>query len=106
VVVPPQRIWGREILSKLATVPDQNYFIPVGSLGPGDYRLVLTLDEDTRLTVHVISEAFEMVVEDCYSSNGGEIIIPFTIAARSNYYVRLYPNIPVRMKRLEIRPAR
>ena len=106
VTVPPQRVWGREILSKLATVPDQNYFIPVGSLDPGDYQLVLTLDEDTRLTVHVVSEAFEMAVEDCYSSNGGQIVIPFTIEAHSNYYVRLYPNIPVRMKRLEITPAR
>ena len=102
VTVPPQRVWDSEILDKLTTFLEKNYFIPVGSFDPGEYRLALTLEEDAKVTIHVVSEEFEMVVEDCYMSKDRQIIIPFVIEDISHYYVRLFPHEPVGMRQLMI----
>jgi hypothetical protein len=102
VAVPPQRNWGREVLDKLATLQEKNYFIPVGSFDPGEYQLTVTLKEDARVTIHMVSEEFDMVVEDCYQTKDKQIVIPFTIDEASDYYVRLYPRESVSMTQLVI----
>ena len=102
VTVPPQRVWGSDILDKLTTFLEKNYFIPVGSFDPGEYQLALTLAEDAKVTLHIVSEEFEMAVEDCYLSKDRQIVIPFTIEEPSHYYVRLYPHEPVSMTQLVI----
>ena len=102
VTVPPQRVWGSEILDKLTTFLEKNYFIPAGSFDPGEYQLVLTLEEDAKVTIHMVSEEFDMVIEDCYLSKDRQIVVPFTIEDSSHYYVRLYPHKPVSMTQLVI----
>ena len=102
ITIPPQRIWGGEILDKLAALPERNYFIPVGTYDPGEYRMTLSLEKDVKVTIHMISEEFDMVVEDCYLSKDKQIDLPITIEDYSGYYVRLYPHEPVRMSQLVI----
>jgi len=101
-VIPPQRVWGSEILDKLSTFLEKNYFIPVGSFDRGEYQLALTLEEDAKVTIHMVSEEFDMVVEDCYLSKDRQIVIPFTIKETSHYYVRLYPHEPVSITQLVV----
>ena len=102
VDVPPQRVWGSEALDKLRTSLGKNYFIAVGSFDPGEYQLTLRLEEDAKVTIHMISGDFEMVVEDCYQSKNRHIVIPFNIEESSDYYVRMYPRYPVNMTELVI----
>lgn len=102
VNVPPLRIWSGELLEKLTTFLEKNYFIPIGGFIPGTYQLSLTLKENAKVTLHIISEEFDMVVEDCYQSKDRQIDIPFTIDDSSYYYLRLYPREPVSMTRLVI----
>ena len=91
-----------EILEKLTTFREKNYFIPIGGFIPGTYQLSLTLKENVKVTVHIMSEEFDMVAEDCYQSKDRQIDIPFTIDDSSHYYIRLYPREPVSMTRLVI----
>ena len=102
--IPLKRDWGSEILDKFTTLMERNYFIPVGNFIPGLYYIELELEKDVKVTAHLISEEFEMVVDDCYLSSDRRISIPFLIEEPGDYYFRMYPREPVRIIRLAIPP--
>jgi len=66
------------------------------------YRLELSLAKDEIITVHLVSEAFDTIVEDCFLSSKKRISIPFSIEETGNYYVRVYPGKPVQITQLAI----
>lgn len=90
------------MLEKMTTLVERNYFIPIGPFSPGRYQLELKLAKDAKVTTHLVSETFDMVVEDCYLSSDRQIVIPFFIEEAGNYYVRVYPREPVQITRLAI----
>jgi len=100
--IPPQMVWSGEMLEKMTTLVERNYFIPIGPFSPGRYQLELKLAKDAKVTTHLVSETFDMVVEDCYLSSDRQIVIPFFIEEAGNYYVRVYPREPVQITRLAI----
>ena len=102
VTVPKQLVWNSEILDTLKTKQEKNYFIPVGNLIPDEYKLVMTLKADTKVTAHIVSEEFDMVIEDCYLSKDRQVVIPFKIDSNGQYYVRLYPQEPISISQLII----
>ncbi|WP_456405584.1 hypothetical protein [Thiolapillus sp.] len=100
--IPPQRIWYGEKLDSQATPEEKYYFVPVGSLDQGAYRLELSLAENTKATLQIVSGTFDMMVEDCYESREQRIVVPFQVEEPGEYYVRIYPRKPVRIVRLAI----
>ena len=102
VPVPPKRIWNSEILETMATLLERNYFIPIGSFSPGMYRIKLDLARDEKVTIHIVSETFEIIIEDCFLSSEKQISIPLSIEDKGNYYVRIYPRKPVQITQLAI----
>ena len=95
VKLPLTRDWRGEILDRFTTSMESNYFIPVGNFSPGQYRIELELDKDVKITAHLISEEFEMVIEDCYPSSDRRLSIPFLIEDLEYCYFRMYPLEPV-----------
>ena len=102
--IPPQRVWSSEILEKMATLLEKNYFIPIGHFTSGRYQLELKLAKDEKVTVHLVSETFDMVVDDCYLSTDRQLVILFSIEEAGDYYVRVYPREPVQITRLAVTP--
>jgi len=102
ISVPPNRIWSSKILEKMTTLSERNYFIPIGQFTTGHYNLELKLAEDTKVTVHLVSETFEMAIECCFQSSNQRLEIPFTIEEVGNYYVRVYPRKPVQITQVVI----
>ncbi len=102
ISVPPLKTWGSDVLEEFTTLMDRNYFLPVGSLSAGNYRLQLELEKDAKVTVHLISDEFDMVVEDCFNSSNSRIDIKFTVEDSGNYFFRMYPREPVRITQLAI----
>lgn len=100
--IPPHRVWGAEILEQLSTHLEKNYFVPMGWLPVGNYRLKLAMEKDEKITVHVVSESFAMIVEDCHQTQGQYLEIPFSVDDAGNHYVRVYPRKPVRLTQLEV----
>ena len=100
--VPLKKTWGSDVLEEFTTLLGRNYFLPVGSLSPGSYRLAFELEKDTRATVHLISEEFDMVVDDCFDSSNKRTEIKFLVEDSGNYFFRMYPREPVRITRLSI----
>ena len=105
VVVPKMRIWSGPLLDRMSTLLKKYYFIPLGGFSPGEYRLEMELEEDTKAVVHLVSESFEMAIEDCHQSTGKRLSIPFSIEEKGNYYFRMYPYTPVRIMHLAITTA-
>ena len=102
VPIPPKKIWNSEILEKMTTLLERDYFIPAGPLLPGMYRLKLTLARDEKVTIHLVSETFEIIIEDCFFSRDKQISIPFLVENTGNYYVRIYTRKPVQVTQLVI----
>jgi len=100
--VPLKRVWSGEVLEKFTTLMERNHFIPVGNLTPGHYRIDLELEQDVKVTVHLISAEFEMAVEDCFCSSNRRVIIPVFVEEPGDYYLRMYPREAVRLIRLSI----
>ena len=102
VPIPPKRVWSGELLEKMTTLLEKNYFIPIGTFSPGRYSLEITLARDEKITVHLVAETFDMLVEDCYDTNDKKVIIPFSVEETGNYYLRVYPRTPTRISQLII----
>ena len=100
--VPLKKTWGRDVLDEFSILLDRKYFLPVGNLSAGSYWLRLELEKDTKATVQLISEEFEMVVEDCFDSSNRRIDVQFTVEEPGNYYFRMYPREPAKITRLSI----
>lgn len=105
VAIPAEKIWNAELLDTITALPERNYFIPIGPLIPGHYNVELKLEKNAKVTVHIISEEFDMVSEDCYQSTEQRLVIPFSIEEPGDYYVRVYPRKPVRITQLAISSA-
>ncbi len=102
--VPLDRVWERDALDGFATLEEKNYFIPAGRFSPGMYRMDLELQKDAKVTVHFVSEEFEMAVEDCHQSSNKRVGISFSIEQSGSYYFRMYPREPVKILRFAISP--
>ena len=93
------------MLDRMSTLLERNYFVPLGPLETGEYRLELGLDTDSRVSLQLVSETFDTVVEDCYDTSGKRLTIPFTITEPGNHYLRAYPRVPVRLLDLTVLPV-
>ena len=60
------------------------------------------MKKDTKVTIHLVSEDFDMIIEDCFISGNREVKIPFSITKLGNYYFRMYPHEPVQINRLAV----
>jgi len=103
--LPPDRLWKTGRLDALKTDPDGNYFVPLGTLSPGVYRLVLEFQQDVQGTIQLISDQFDMVVEESLASADGRLEISFPVEIAGEYFFRLYPQHPARITRLVVTPA-
>ena len=101
-ILPPKRVWEREILDKMTTLLERNYFIPLGPFSAGNYHIDLQLKKESKVTIHLVSEDFDMIIDDCFISGNRKIKIPFSITQSGNYYFRMYPHEPVKITRLAV----
>lgn len=86
---PPDRQWDADSLARLSTPAGMDYFIPLGNLHPGTYRLSLTTDDDGRLTLQVLDEGFDWLVDTCRETGDRRLEIGFDVAVDTRYYLRV-----------------
>jgi len=103
--LPPDRIWDTGRLDALRTDPDGSYFVPLGTLVPGDYRLGLDFARDARGTIQLISGQFDTIVEESTVTVDKRLDIPFAVETAGDYYFRMYPRQTARLTRLSVTPA-
>ena len=105
MALPSDLRWDSEILRRMGTLVEKNYFVPLGVLPNGRYRMRLLLTEDARVSVQLVSEKFDMAVDDCFESVGNKITMYFSISDTEKYYFRMYPRRPVQLSEIILEPA-
>jgi hypothetical protein len=74
------------------------YFVPIGTLQPGHYRLDLQLQTPASFRVEVINEFFELVEETCAGPSVQHQAIDFMVEEQARHYVRLRSPRPLSLK--------
>ena len=105
VPIPPQRVWGAEVLGKFGNLLEHDYFVPLGPFEPGEYRLRLELAGPVRVNVHLVDESFEMVIDECMTPDGNGLSLPFTVERPVQLYFRLYTQEPTPLRHLAVEDA-
>jgi len=103
--IPPDRVWDASRLDPMRTDPEGAYFVPLGPLSPGEYRIGLAFERDVQATIQLLSGQFDMVVEESLATADRRLDIPFPVEAAGDYYFRMYPQRATRVTRLAVTPA-
>lgn len=102
VVADLRRPLQREILDVYRDSATGNYFVPLGKLDPGRYRLTFRLEAPATLRVEVPNERFEFLVDECIS--GDRAVVPLTLEVdeAATHYLRLRSPTALRLEELEL----
>jgi hypothetical protein len=79
-----------------------DYFVPVGPLVPGPYRLRLDLAVADRLEVEVLNHYFELVAQGQSTRPATQFDIRFVVEEAAQHFVRLRPTAAGRLLALHV----
>ncbi len=94
----------REILDVYRDPVIGNYFVPLGELEPGRYRLTMRLEVPATLRVEVLNDRFEFLVDECFSCNCALLPITMEIDETAQHFLRLRSPTALRLEELELSP--
>lgn len=85
-----------------------DYFLPLGDLPAGDYRLMMEFDEGDahggRLRVELIDAGFDPLIDQCLSVEDGRLDVTLTLGDTRPHFLRLRPRAAMRVTRLKLVP--
>lgn len=96
----PQAVWSEAQLEFFHTPGGEAYFMPLGELGAGDYRLQARL-VGTDWIAQVVSADFDVVGETASCDKGDEFGLEFQADA-GMYYLRLMGRSSLELKTLRL----
>lgn len=105
--LPPQdmrRPLQREILDLYRDSTTGDYFMPLGKLEPGRYRLDLRFEAPASLRVEVLNERFEFLVDAC--TDRSQAVLPVTVEVEetADHYLRLRSPAELHLEELRLTP--
>ena len=92
----------REILDVYRDPATGNYFMPLGKLEPGTYRLTLRLETPVTLRVEVLNRWFEFLVDECSGCSRSDFTAMLEVDEASNHYLRLRSQTALRLEELRL----
>lgn len=101
--VPAHGVWDAEALQQWHGPGRDSYFIPLGPMRRGNYRLSLRFDGKTEVSLRITDEKFEVLLDEqpC-KDHAFDLTLP--VAAEAFYY--LYLNASATLQGLTLTPAR
>lgn len=97
------RVWGSEMLGRLQSSSDHAYFVPLGLLEPGIYRLRLDgLSDSADYCIEIVNSEFDYFDKEKVNRKGEIMGLQFRADIRSEYSLRITSKKPVSLKRIEI----
>ena len=104
---PPLAVLGRHTddpaaLAVYRDAASGDYFVPVGPLAPGPYRLRLDLVAADRLEVEVLNQHFELVAQGRSTDPATQFDIRFAVDEAAQHFVRLRPEAAGRVRALHV----
>ncbi len=92
---------GKNLLS-FATSSHQRYFIPLGVLKKGEYKLLISIKEDLHYRVEIISSQFDTYLDRTICPSIKTRELEFSIDEKINYYIRISSKKAIKFESLEI----
>jgi len=90
VSIPVDRVWNETQLSQLKTPSGKGYFIPLGRLEVGTYRLLLQgLDAKVKTYIGIVTGDFEFACEEFVNQDNLEKGIQFEAEEFIEHYLRI-----------------
>lgn len=89
IAVPADGLWSATDLAELREPSGRWYFIPLGTLEVGEYRLSLTADRPATLGIEVISADFERVLDEPRRLPEGQAGLTLTVSGAMPHYLRV-----------------
>ena len=101
--MPYEGKWKPENLSHFALPSAKGYFIPLGALKEGKYRVEVKLKEDIHFRVEVLSNHFEHSLDIWTCPDAEKETLQFTIDKSSNTFLRMQSRKPMHIIGLNIK---
>ena len=100
------RIWGGDTLGRLRAPDGTGYFLPLGLLAPGLYRLWIDgLDPGARASAEVIAASFDQLDHQGIVPAGNRQVLAFQVDAPTELYVRITAQGPIALTGVELASA-
>ncbi len=103
LLMPDNGKWKPENLTHFALPSHESYFIPLGILKNGKYRLIIETKEDALYRVEVISDHLDHFLDRLVSIHRKEQALLFTINEPVNAFLRISSRKPLHITALEIK---
>jgi len=102
--MPSDIKWKTDNLLDFTTASHKRYFIPLGKLESGKYRLHIQAKEGTDFSFEVISSQFDSILYQSVYSHTEEKVFNFTLDKSTNYFLRIHSKKPLHFKGLKLLP--
>lgn len=105
--LPPPDMRGplqREILDLYLDSATRDYFIPLGKLEPGRYRLELRFEAPASLRVEVLNERFEFLVDECTDRSHSVLPVTVEVDEAADHFLRLRSPAELYLEELRLTP--
>ena len=97
------QVWGSDILATLKAPSKQAYFIPLGRLNPGVYKLSFGgLSGINKMRIEIMNAQFDYLENDSVHRDGGKTQMMFQTHERSDYFLRITAQHPINLTKLEL----
>jgi len=103
VWMPDVGKWNTKKLSSFALPSGKGYFIPLGSLKKGKYRLEIKMKEDIHFRIEVLSDKFEHFLDISACPNCEIEPLHFIIDRSSNTFLRIQSRKPLQIIDLNVK---
>ena len=93
----------REILDAYRDPAFGHYFIPLGNLESGTYRLALRLESPVSLRVEVVDQWFDFLADEHSGCIRGVFTVILEVDETAKHYLRLRSPTGLRLEELRLR---
>lgn len=101
IPVPQDRVWQGEALQALFSQAGQGYFIPLGTLQAGAYRIELEFGRHADVRLEVLDSHFQFLLERNECAADGKMAAAFTLNGGAQGYARIFVSAPLQVLRLK-----
>jgi hypothetical protein len=97
------RLWERGTLDLLRNVEGAAYFLPIGHLGPGVYRLRMDgLAPGLRICSELVAADFDLVGHEVLTQVGGAQVLHFRVDESAELFLRIRTPFPATLSQVDL----
>ena len=97
--------WDAARLRRVRARDRSAWFAPLGAPGPGPQRVALRFDRDTRASLRLATERFDVVLETASETRGGALEVGFSAPGGEALFLRVESDAPAELVELRLVPG-